>query len=118
MVLEQRVASAQVLLAVDVADFDVVVGLQHELGEEVEAKMLDVLSRTLGGPKEVSVQVDQLLDRLLPTHLFLFPRLHLPEHRQQFLDRAVQLDFLLYPRNILEHIVSSGAPQQSDQRCR
>ena len=58
--------------------------------------MLDVLSRILGDQEEVSVQASQLLGRLLPEHLLLVPCLDLPELRQPFQDRAVELDPLLY----------------------
>ena len=47
MVLGQHVASAQVVLGVDVASFDAIASLQRELGEEDEATMLDVLFRNL-----------------------------------------------------------------------
>ena len=50
---------------------------------------------TLGDREEVSVQVDQLLGRLLPGHLLLVPCLDLPELRQSFHDHVVQLDRLL-----------------------
>ena len=66
MVLGQHVASAHVLLGVDVASFDLVVGSQRELGEEAEARKLDILFRTLGDQEEVSVPADQLLCQLLP----------------------------------------------------
>ena len=70
--------------------------------------MLDVLSRTLDDQEEVSVQADQLLGQLHPRHLPFRPYLGLPELRQSYHDRAVQLDLLVYLRNILEHIESSG----------
>ena len=70
-----HVTSAQVLLSVDVASFDVIASSQREHGEEDEAKMPDVLSRTLG--------------QLLSGHLLVIPR-------TSFHDRAVQLDPLLY----------------------
>ena len=105
--LGQHVTSARVLLSVDVASFDVVVGSQREHDEEDEAKMLHVLSLTLDDQVVTFVQIDQLLDRLLPGHLLLVPCLGLPKLRQSFHDRAVQLDPLLYIRNILEHIESN-----------
>ena len=58
--------------------------------------MQDVPSRTLGDQEEVSVQANQLLDQLHPRHLLILPCLGLPELRQSFHDRAVQLDLLLY----------------------
>ena len=76
---------------------DVVVWLQRELGEEYEARALDVLFRTLGDQEEVFVQADQLLGQLLPRLLFLVPGLDLPELHRSFFDRVVQLDLLLYP---------------------
>ena len=69
--------------------------------------MPDVLSRTLGDQEGVSVQADQLLGQLLPRHHPFRPYLGLPEIRQSYHDRAVQLNILLYLRNILEHIESS-----------
>ena len=66
--------------------------------------MLDVLSLTLDDQVVAFVQVDQLLDQLLPGRLLLLARLGLPGLRQSFPDRAVQLDPPLYLRNILEHI--------------
>ena len=96
MELGQHVTSAQVLLSVDVADFDVTVCLRRELGEGGEARMPGVLSRNLGDQEKASVQANQLLDRLLPGHLLLVPCLHLPELRQPFHDHAVQPGPLLY----------------------
>ena len=81
MELEQHVTSARVVLSVDVAIFDVDVWLIRELGEEDEARMPDVLTRTLGDQVEVSVQADQLLDQLLPGLLFL-PCRDVPELRR------------------------------------
>ena len=75
--------------------------------------MLDVLSRTLDDQEEVSVQVDQRLGQLLPRHLPFRPCRGLPELRQSYHDRAVQLDLLLYLRNLLEHIESSDGLRRS-----
>ena len=55
---------------------------------------------TLGDQEEVSVQVDQLLGRLLPEHLFLVPCAGLPELRRSLHNHVVQLDRLLYLWNI------------------
>ena len=73
MELGQRVTFARVLVSVDVASFYVIVGQRREHGEEDEARMLDVLSRTLDDQVEASVRADQLLDQLLPGHLLLVP---------------------------------------------
>ena len=94
MELEQHVTFARVLLSVSVAGSDVTVRLRRELGEEDEAKMLDVLSLILGDRVEAPVQVDHLLDRLLPGHLLLLPCPGLPELRQSFRGHVVRLLYL------------------------
>ena len=66
MELGQLATSAQVLVEVDVASFDVVVRLQRGHGEEDKARTLDVTFRTLDDQEEVSFQADQLLAQLLP----------------------------------------------------
>ena len=71
--------------------------MRRELGEEDEARMPDVLSLTLGERVKASVQVDQLLDQLLPGRLLLLPCLGLPELSQSFPDHAVRLGPLPYP---------------------
>ena len=53
--LGQHVAPARALLSVDVASFDVIVSSEREHGEEDEARMQDILSRTPGDQEEVSV---------------------------------------------------------------
>ena len=76
--------------------------------------MLDVLSVTLDDQVVAFVEVDQLL----PGRLLLLPRLGVPELRQSFPDRDVQLNPLLYLRNILEHIEFSVGLQRSFQASR